>query len=297
MPIAAQQLDTWSKQGGTTASADAYARIERALKADTSPLKKRNVSTYLQGSYRNATNIYGDSDVDVVVQADDAFVSNKMELPPDQLAAHDAFYSKSEYTWKNLHADVLGALQTYFGAAAVRAGNRAIWVKTGVGAREADVVPALQYRRYSYFKADNDKRAHWGVALYDAQSSLIVNYPKYHIERGQAKQAPERTAGMYKPTVRLFKNYRNWLVSKGSLAEGVAPSYFVECALFNAPDNQFVGQFGSTVPALIDYLIKVPMQSLLCQNGVQALIGESQTQWRQDRFVAFVHALRDGWRA
>jgi tRNA nucleotidyltransferase (CCA-adding enzyme) len=67
MPIPFSRLNTWSNQGATTTSSTAYNSVRTALLKSTSPLANRGVDIFLQGSYANATNIYGDSDIDVVV--------------------------------------------------------------------------------------------------------------------------------------------------------------------------------------------------------------------------------------
>ncbi|MHB1299194.1 MAG: nucleotidyltransferase domain-containing protein, partial [Gemmatimonadaceae bacterium] len=120
------------------------------------------VSIFLQGSYRNATNIYGDSDIDVVVLHENIFYHNKHELPPDQQLAHDSHFVVASYDWKQLHADTLSTLTRAFPHGAVRAGNKSIKVKTGIGGMEADVVPAMQYRGYAHFRHPEDLLAHWG---------------------------------------------------------------------------------------------------------------------------------------
>jgi hypothetical protein len=44
--------------------------------------------------------------------------------------------------------------------------------------------------------------------------------------------------------VRVFKNMRNSMIEKGFLAEGVAPSYFIEGMLWNVPNDRFTGGYG-----------------------------------------------------
>lgn len=62
------QLTIWANQGAIVNSISAHESIRNSLEVDTSQVKGK-VDTYLQGSYRNSTNIRGDSDVDLVVQA------------------------------------------------------------------------------------------------------------------------------------------------------------------------------------------------------------------------------------
>jgi tRNA nucleotidyltransferase (CCA-adding enzyme) len=84
MAIPLAQLVTWSNQGAVTTSSAAYASIKHALTKNTSPLVGKGLDIFLQGSYANDTNIYGDSDVDVVVFYDETFHYDWSQLPPDR---------------------------------------------------------------------------------------------------------------------------------------------------------------------------------------------------------------------
>jgi hypothetical protein len=194
-----------------------------------------------------------------------------------------------------LRDDVLAALRLQFGDSSVRPGKKAIKVITGRGRKEADVIPAVQFRCYASFKSRSDLTAHWGIQFFDSAGNAIVNYPKYHIERGKAKNSADRTGGQYKLTIRVFKNLRNYLVENNLLGEGIAPSYFLECALHNVPDTLFVGSLTNTIPAILDHLLKAPSSSLLCQNGVTPLIGTGSIQWTKERCAEFVAAAIKAW--
>jgi hypothetical protein len=73
MAIPEAQLDTWAKQGPTKQFTDTYASIKAVIEHKSSPFAGRNPQVYLQGSYRNDTNVYGDSDVDIVCCSDSSF--------------------------------------------------------------------------------------------------------------------------------------------------------------------------------------------------------------------------------
>jgi hypothetical protein len=295
MPIPQTQLITWSHQGAVTTSSAAYNSIRTALLAASSPLNEKGVEIFLQGSYANTTNIYGDSDIDVVVLYADTFYKDMSRLTPEAQRIHEATYAPETYSWNNLRDDTLTALRAHFGAASVHLGNKSIKVQTGYGQRDSDVIPAVQFRRYTQFVDTSSMLAHWGICFFDNANNLIVNYPKYHITRGENKNSAQRTGGNYKPTIRVFKNVRNYLLDERLLSEGAAPSYFIECSLFNVPDNLFIGQFVTTVPSIIDYILNAPYASFLCQNGVTSLIGTGPTQWPADDFIASVIAFRTAW--
>jgi hypothetical protein len=291
MSIAESQLRTWTNVGATTSSSNAYASIRNALLASDSPLLSRQPEIFLQGSYANSTNIYGDSDVDVVVLYSDSFHYDLSALMPQEQARHSQHFPyEATYTWHHLNADVLVALGSYFGQNAVTPGKKAIKVNTGQGRLTADVIPALQHRFYTSFNGPQNLLAHWGMQFFDCSGNAIINYPKQHIENGHAKNSQQRAHGEYKPTVRLFKNFRNYLVRSDLLAEGITPSYFLEGALYNAPDHLFREMLLSRVSSIVEYLATTPMDQLQCQNGLIPLIGGNSTQWPAERYAAFVGA-------
>ena len=71
MPIPESQLDTWSHQGSITQSSTTYNAIKGALEDSTTPYAGKNFKVFLQGSYGNDTNIYAESDVDIIIRLDD----------------------------------------------------------------------------------------------------------------------------------------------------------------------------------------------------------------------------------
>jgi Nucleotidyltransferase domain len=290
MPIPESQLNTWANVGATTSSSRAYASIKNALFAQGSPLLARQPEVFLQGSYANDTNIYGDSDIDVVVLYSDSYHYDLHGLTPQEQERHHQYFQPATYTWAHLNAEVLAALRSYYGHNAVTPGKKAIKVDTGQGRMTADVIPGLQFRYYTAYNSPQDLRAHWGMQFFDSSGNAVVNYPKQHIHNGQAKNALQRANGEYKPTVRIFKNLRNHLVRSGLLADGIAPSYFIEGALSNVPDHFFGGPLVTRVFSILGHLTATPMDQLQCQNGLIPLIGGDSTQWRADRYVEFLSA-------
>jgi len=114
MAILQSQLDTWSHQGAIATSSTAYASLQHALTKTGSPLNAlRGLEIFLQGSYANSTNTYGDSDVDVVVLYPDTFLHDPAALTTAQRALHAQTYPNATYTWNNLKNDVLAALRSH----------------------------------------------------------------------------------------------------------------------------------------------------------------------------------------
>ncbi|MFP5206440.1 MAG: nucleotidyltransferase [Acidobacteriota bacterium] len=295
MAIPQSQLDTWTHQGATATSSAAYNSIQHALSKTGSPLENRGVEIFLQGSYANATNIYADSDIDVIVLYNNTFHWDPSRLTQAQQALHEQVYPRASYPWTSLKADVLAALRAHYGKGAVTPGNKAISVVTGGGKKPADVVPVVQYRSYTDFTNPHNPYAFWGVQFFDGTNRPIVNYPQYHRTNGEAKNSAERTRGNYKETVRVFKNIRNCLIDRGLLHDGAAPSYFIECLLYNVPDVLFTSSTALRIPAIITYLRSIARTAMTCQNGVLPLFGSTSTQWNDVDCLTFLNAANQLW--
>jgi hypothetical protein len=294
MSIPETQLETWSNQGATVTSAAAYTSIKAALADPKSQVRHLNPEIYLQGSYGNTTNIYADSDVDVTVQYNSVYGWDVSALPPYQQVLFSAL-PKTNYTWRQFYTSVLESLRAYFGAASVTPGNKAIKVNLPSG-RTADVVPSLQYRKYNSFQAPETESHLEGVKFEDQAGRVIINFPKEHMKNGEGKNATARTAYRYKQTIRMFKNARNCCIDKRLLSADVAPSYFVECMLYNVPDNLFSGARQVTFSGVIDYLnTKLVVAEAMCQNGQVRLFGNTPEQWDVAKAGALLNALTSLW--
>jgi tRNA nucleotidyltransferase (CCA-adding enzyme) len=73
MAISESQLETWSHQGSIAQSSSTYNSIKNTLMAPSVPYAGKNYSVFLQGSYGNDTNIYSESDIDIVIKLDDCW--------------------------------------------------------------------------------------------------------------------------------------------------------------------------------------------------------------------------------
>jgi len=68
MAIPESQLERWANQGAVATAKLTADSIKRALNSFSGWPNGIKFEVYLQGSYKNNTNIRGDSDVDVVAQ-------------------------------------------------------------------------------------------------------------------------------------------------------------------------------------------------------------------------------------
>src|SRR4029077_17249936 len=101
MAIPERQLEIWSHQGAVATSRDTYATEKRALESPTAAYAKRQFRVFLQGSYSNGTNIFAESDVDIVVCCKDAFFHSLDQLPLDQQTLFKASMPDATYSTRH----------------------------------------------------------------------------------------------------------------------------------------------------------------------------------------------------
>lgn len=280
MSIPESQLQTWSHQGAVTAAKATADSIKNALDSYNNWPTGIDFEVYLQGSYKNDTNIRGDSDVDVVVQLNSTFCSNLSEDQKRLLGITPA-----SYFWSNFRADVLRALNNYYGQGIVTEGNKSLKLKSNNGRLPADVVVSLQYRLY---KTVNYYDYIEGMCFWSRNDSRqIYNYPKAHYDNGVAKH--QSSNKWYKPSVRMFKNIRN------SIDGDSTPSYFLECMLYNVPNTKFGISYGDTFCNVVNWLKETDLSGFVCQNCQLSLYGSSQEQWSTTEARQFIGNLISLW--
>jgi len=285
MPIPESQLETWSKPGAVETAEQTHKSIRAALEAYNWPSGVQ-YEVYLQGSYRNRTNIRRDSDVDVVVQLNSAFFENLPVNLKRQFRFRDASYG-----WEEFRSDVLKALRNYYGPVRVREGRKSLKVQTPY--LPADVVVSLQYRKYPDRPRSEADFIEGMTFRMPSESRWVINYPKLHYENGAKKN--KNTNGWYKPTIRMFKNARTYLVDRGVIPADLAPSYFLECLLYNVPNGKFGTNLQSTFREVITWLLKADFSRFVCQNEQLLLFGSSPEQWSEDRAYRFLEAMVELW--
>lgn len=294
MPIPESQLDTWSHQGSITQSSSTYNSIKNVLEANTTPYAERNFKVFLQGSYGNDTNIYAESDVDIVIRLDDCFFSDLDSLSEEEKEAHKQAFSDATYTHVDFKRDVLSVLTAQFGSA-VKAGDKAIAIDASGSRRKADVIVATQFRRYFKFRSSSDSQYAEGICFFNAAGERIANYPKQHSENLTTKH--QASSKWLKPSVRVLKNMRSRMVDDGLIKAGVAPSYYIEGLLYNVPNEKLTSSYQDcVVNALNWYRQEAKKVDLVCANEQYYLLRDaSHTCWPQANCDAFVEAAVKLW--
>lgn len=297
MAIPRTQLETWSHQGAIAGSRDTYATVKQVLEMANTPYADKTVSkVFLQGSYCNDTNIYSESDVDIIIVATGMFRSDKSSLREEEKKAFEKAHSDATYTHSNFSEDVLETLTHAFGTDAKR-GTKAISIAARNNRRKADVIPAIEYRRYYKFNGIYDQLYDSGICFFDKPGNMIANYPKQHSANMTTKH--KATNGWLKPMVRILKNMRSRMVEDGLINKGSAPSYYIEGLLYNVPDKQFADSYEQCFVNAINWIHGADKSKFVCANEQYYLLRDNTTTcWKISDGEAFLAAgvkLWDGW--
>lgn len=294
MPIAEDQLETWSHQGSITQSKATSDTIKAVLRDPNSPYAQYDFDVFLQGSYGNDTNIWADSDVDIVIQLSSIYYYDDSRLNTDEKQNFQTgFVPGSGYTFDKFKADVLAWLREKFGST-VKEGKKAIFVPGNNTRRDADVVVCVSHRDYWSYKTPGNPVYSEGICFWTTDGDKIVNYPKQHSVNCTEKH--QVTDSRFKRNVRVLKNMRNSMIDKGLIADGLAPSYFIEGMLWNVPESKFSASYQDTFVNYMIWLEACAKDSLLCANGIHFLVRDGHSVcWPTANFDAFRHAAVKHW--
>jgi len=277
MSIPESQLEIWAHQGAVTTAKLTKDSIKYALDSYNYWPDNINYDLYLQGSYKNNTNIWGDMDVDIILQLNNSFCSNLNEEQNKLLGIVNASYFLSDF-----RKDVIG--------------NKTIKLKEDGSRLPADILVCLQYR--NYFKLNYSTYIEGILFWTRNESREIINYPKLHYDNGVSKN--KKCDNLYKPAVRIFKNVRTYLSNKKILDKRLIPSYFLESLLYNVPNDKFDRSYQITflgvLTWIMDSLLANQCENYLCQNEQLPLFGNTPEQWSKHDALIFLTKLSEFWR-
>jgi len=252
MAIAEAQLETWSQQGKTAQFTSTYNSIREKLLDERAPYPVKNVEVHLQGSYGNDTNVWADSDVDIVLKHTGAFYHDLSAMPAaKQTAFQQAYGPDAAYGYFHFRKDATAWIQKLFGDDVDLSGKKAVKVQGNGTRRNADILICQDFRRYQDFNGIGQETFSPGIAFY-AGNIRVENFPKQHSDNCTAKH---QAVGNFKHMVRIFKNMRNRMIDAGVLAKGITPSYFIEGMLSNVPNDKFEGSYQDAWAKCFNWLV------------------------------------------
>ena len=277
MPIPESTLSRWSHHQAATAFKQAHVPIRKTME-EHKGLSQFTYEVFLQGSYKNDTNLGGDSDVDVVIRLAHKLDPDVVALTGTELQKANS-HKAAHRQWQLFRRHALRAMRARFGDEA-SSGRKTLKIKKGKLPADADLVVTLRYRGGIAFYLSDERR--W-----------VVSFPQQHHQWGSKKD--KATSQRFKRTVRMFKAARNRLVETKVLTKDDAPSYFIECLIYNVPDALFKPKLAPTYTDILAWLKTAKLGDFQCQNKKVALFGSGQEQWSQEKARSFVKALKELW--
>ena len=276
-----------------TQSASTYGTIKGALEDPNAPYYTRKYSVFLQGSYGNSTNIWSDSDVDVVMCLTSVHYYDDARLSADDKERYRRERITGTYTFNQFRSEVLAWLIQKFGAG-VRAGKKAIFIPGNGNRRDADVLVCVEHRDYTAYPSAQGATYYDGVCFWTADGVKIVNYPRQHKENCTTKH--QNASTRFKPNIRVWKNMRNAMIDRHLLSVGTAPSYFIEGMLWNVPIECFGSSFQNTFTNISGWLDRCNPTQLVCANERYFLLRDGHPVcWNNADYVTFSTAARKFW--
>jgi Nucleotidyltransferase domain len=291
VPIRDKQISDWSLQADSTLPSWTYSVLRDALD-HAKLLENLDVEIFVQGSYANNTNVRKDSDVDLGAQLKLPLEEDVRRLTRPEVKLFYQYYGETYYGWEEFREDVLRSLRERF---FVGEGGKCIDITDmdSLLRVPADILPAIEFRRYSSFPSLAGEVYEEGVFFRDASGHAIVNFPKQHLANGKKKD--RETGGRFKQVVRVFKNARRHATAR--IDKDTAPSYFLECLLYNVPNNFFrtslIDAYRNCLNWLKDH--QGEFADFPCQNKLVKMFGTGQDQWSTASAENLIRALSNQW--
>ena len=294
MGIPKSQLETWSHQGSISQSSNTYNAIKGVLENSSAPYAGKDFKVFLQGSYGNDTNIYAESDVDIVVKLNSCIKSDLSKLDDSEKAAYKSAFRDATYTHVDFKRDVLSVLINQYGNS-VTSGSKAITIDANGSRRKSDVIVAIKNRRYFKFRSLNDSSYAEGICFWNSDGQLIANYPIQHSLNLTTKH--QNTSKLLKPLARIFKNMRSRMIEEKLITSSTAPSYFIEGLLYNVPDDKLTFSYENSVVNILNwYQQEASKKELVCANEQYYLLRDgSHTCWNQKNSDEYIDAAIELW--
>ncbi|AYF43749.1 hypothetical protein BALOs_0739 [Halobacteriovorax sp. BALOs_7] len=280
------RLRKWAKPPSQTEQ-EKIERTERMVKEaikSSEVLKSKDITVFTKGSYANRINIPSDSDVDVGVRLNSLYFNQYSEgLSDDDFGLVDA-----TYTFNDFKTDLAKAIEDKFNKENVTVGSKAIKVHSNSCRVDGDVVALAVHRRYT-----SKTNYYEGVALKTIHG-VIYNWPQQNYDSHVSKNT--NTGQRHKPLIRIIKNLKKEMSSKGVLSTEV-PSYLIECLSWNVPDHLFKKEkYKEMTLDCLDYLRLALLSEGTCKewgevNELKYLFGSHQS-WTRLEAYNFVKEIK-----
>ena len=313
MPFSAKFLESASKEYEvSTIAADfeiatAYIKKAVAAAAKLNPnIAAKNVDIYIHGSYANKTNIWFPSNLEICVELKrtpnwEPSVQSTLTPEPKKLPANfalqyrlhnDYFVDHNlDFSPKAFRELLFIALSEATGEKCIENGKAILIPCFGKLKHVIEITPCFSF---DYHEPVDNGGVFKGVLLYDASVRAdIITFPRLHAQNGNTKDL--RCGGNFKKCVRLFKTINAILAREFDIKP--ERGYFIECLLFNVPNQIFKGKdLAEVFLKVINYLANCDTEDFVCQNTIWHLFGTAAEFWTLPAAHAFIKLMRENFK-
>jgi len=303
-----------------------FAIVEKLLKRAVTVLgslnahiKPSDVKIYLHGSYANKTNTYFPSKLEVAVELGRTLDYDPDDYPNLGFRVHNNYFVETTYEFNpSEFAQLLFMTLQEMTGGVCTLGDR--FIEFGKGEIEGvgtikhavEILPCFTFKHREknqkmvivdetlQKQEGRDMIVSLGVLYFDsAVSSHIVTFPKLHASNGHGKDLA--TAGNFLRLTRLFKTLNTIGFREADFLK--TRGYFVQCLLFNVPNDIFLlpnsrqgepngDELRTIFFKILNYLLYCDMENFVCQNLVWQLFGKAEEFWTLEEAKAFVKNIK-----
>ncbi len=212
-------------------------------------------------------------------------------------------FPDATYLLEHFRADVWEALKRKFGESQIKPTNKTFNIRESNRRLDADATVSCQHRLYTGAKTGSGEWAyHLGVETrpINEPHTRVINWHEQHYNEGVKKN--DATNRRFKRIVRILKRLRDEMKESSSQsarsAAEQAPSFLIECLVYNAPNtcfNQEDGSYFKDVQSVISDLLKQTETDASCGSCLEVsrmknLFGNQQPWTRQQARCFFEEA-------
>lgn len=304
MKISKEQLKIWSSQQSIDLSKKTHQQIENTL-AVILPSFHEKYQMFLQGSYKNCTNIHAESDVDIILMRQDCFIYNTPHLTNDHqhqllFLLRNQSLRALNYGYKSDQKEALNIIcsskrEIYNSLIKkyknnIKVASKAITIlsDTCLNRRKADLIIAIPYRLYT-----SSQYFYEGICFHNRkENKLHINFPKQHSKCLTEKH--QETNNIFKPTIRICKNFCKYLMvkSKGVFTKNLVSSYNIECMIYNVPSESFENDLEENIISCLRWIQNAAINEFVCANRLHWLF-KGESSWNVSKCKLFVNTAID----
>ena len=305
MAIFEEDLKYLSKKANDPYFKESFAFYKNCIDIAIKRLKKEfpffsesDVQIYIQGSYQNGTMVDELAKLEIVVEFGQNSFATLEKLPKLKISRiwsdeeDGILVKKRVVSFKpNVHLGIikkilLESLMAQTGNDGIYNNSKSIYIP----AYKSNKIPCEILPCYTL----NNTPGNESVIIYDAYiNKYVAAFPKLHCKNLATKN--EETEGNFIQVVRIFRNIRDILIKNEVIKDSFAPSYFLECLLYNIPNELYKGGLSSMILKILNYLINCNLNDFICAHEQFKMFGNNSDAWTTYKARSFINLLSNVW--